>query len=149
MNRWIVLALSLWLYVVSLPAYADYTQRIGLGFGVADLRNPSESAFEIGVEYEYRFDPFLGVGGLGEYIFSDPGITIIGVPGVYLHPLATDFLVSGTPIIQFGSSVGTNVGVRLGTSVPLPLGVLTLIPTFAVDIISGGPNYILGLGLEF
>jgi hypothetical protein len=129
-------------------ARADYEQRISLGVGIAQFKNSSETDLEVGAEYEYRLDPLLGIGGFGSYIFSDPGVTFLGAPSVYFHPFATDFLVSASPVVEFGSGIGTNVGVRFGTRIPIPLGVVTLVPTFAVDVISGGPDFIYGIGIQ-
>jgi hypothetical protein len=130
-------------------ARADYDQRISLGVGIAKFKNSSETDLEVGAEYEYRLDPLLGLGGFGSYIFSDPGVTFLGAPSVYFHPFATDFLVSASPVVEFGSGIGTNVGARFGTRIPIPLGIMTIVPSFAVDVISGGPDFIYGIGFQF
>jgi hypothetical protein len=130
-------------------ARADYDQRISLGVGIAQFKNSSETDLEVGAEYEYRLDPLLGLGGFGSYIFSDPGVTFLGAPSVYFHPFATDFLVSASPVVEFGSGIGTNVGARFGTRIPIPLGIMTIVPSFAVDVISGGPDFIYGIGFQF
>jgi hypothetical protein len=130
-------------------ARADYQQRLDLGVGVAQLKNPDETDLSLGVEYEYRLSPFWGIGAFGNYIFSTPGITLIGWPQVSVHPFLTEFLVSAAPIVETGGSVGSHVGARLGTRLPIPLGAISLIPTFAVDFISGGPDYIYGIGIQF
>jgi hypothetical protein len=139
----------LWL-LLFLPifAQADYQQRLSIGLGLAALNNPSETEFEVSGEYEYRSSSLIGWGGFASYIFSSPGITEIGLPQFSLHPFETDFLLNAAPILETGQYVGTHVGVRLGTRVPLPLGALTIVPTFAVDFISGGPNYIFGIGIQ-
>jgi hypothetical protein len=128
-------------------AQAEYQQRLSVGIGFAELKNPSSTDFEIGAEYEYLVDPLIGLGGFVNYIFANPGITYLGAPQISVHPFTTDFLVSASPIVEFGPNVGTNFGVRLGTRVPLPLGPISIVPTFAVDLISGGPDYIFGIGI--
>jgi hypothetical protein len=134
--------------ILSSSARADYEQRISLGVGIAQLRNSSQTDLEVGAEYEYRFEPFLGIGALGNYIFADPGITFLGAPEIFFHPLATDWLLSASPIVEFGSEIETHLGIRLGTRIPIDLGALTLVPTFAVDVISGGPDLIFGIGIQ-
>ena len=131
-------------------AKADYTSRLDLSAGVAQIKNPNqdESDFTLGVEYEYRMSPLLGIGAFGSYVFSNPGITFIGWPQVSVHPFSTEFLVSVSPVVETGGDVGSHVGVRFGTRLPIPLGVVSIIPTFAIDLISGGPNYIYGLGIQ-
>ncbi len=122
--------------------------RLSIGVGLVHLSNPSETDFEIGAEYEYHFQPLFGVGALGNYVFSDPSVALLGAPVFYFHPLAGDWWLSASPIVQFGSGRTTQVGARVGTRVPVPLGVVTLVPSLAVDFIGGGRNYIFGLGIQ-
>lgn len=131
------------------PASADYDQRLSLGVGFADIRNPNEMALMVGGEYEKRLNELLGLGAGVQYIFSNPGITYVAVPDLFVHPFGTEFLVSAAPLLEFGPLVGTNVGAQLGTRLPIPLGPVSLVPSFAVDLISGGPSYIFGMGIEF
>jgi hypothetical protein len=121
--------------------------RLGVGAGLVHIEGPSMTKFEIGAEYECRLDAFLGVGGFGNYIFADPGITLLGAPEIFVHPLAGKFYVAASPLIEFGSSVGTHVGARLATRIPLPLGLFILVPSFAVDFINGTRIYWFGLGI--
>lgn len=130
-------------------AHADYTNRFTLGVGVAAVGNPSTTSFEAGLEYENKFDSFFGLGVSGNYIFSNPNILLLAVPDVFFHPFTGDFLVSAAPLLEFGSGTGTNLGVRLGTRLPIPLGLFTIVPSFAVDFINGGHDYIFGLGVSF
>jgi hypothetical protein len=129
-------------------ARADYDQRFSLGAGIVTQNNPSQTSFEVGAEYEYRFDPLLGAGLSGNYVFSTPGIILLAVPDFFIHPLAGDWFVSAAPLFEFVSSQ-TYVGARVGTRIPLPLGFLTFIPSVSVDFINGGRDFIFGLGIQF
>lgn len=144
------LLLSILLISVLAPfsANADYTHRLGLGIGVVHLNNPSQTSFELGGEYEYRFEPILGVGTQVNYIFSSPSIVLLAIPVLYVHPLAGDWIIHGSPIFEFGSGISTQVGVRLGTRIPIPLGVITILPSVAVDFIGGGEDLIFGVGIQ-
>lgn len=128
-------------------ANANYEHRLAAGAGITHRENPSVTAFTLGAEYEYRFDPFLGSGVFANYIFSNPSIFLLGIPMVFVHPLAGDWFVSASPIMETSSGLDTAFGVRLGTRIPLPLGILIFTPTFSVDFIRGGRNYIFGLGI--
>ncbi len=130
----------------SANAYYDY--RFALGVGIAELNNSSETDLEVGAEFEYRIDALWGVGAFGNYIFSSPGISLMGVPEVFVHPLGGDWYINASPLLEIGSGIGTHVGVRVGTRVPIPLGVISLIPQVAVDFIDGQRNLILGFGIQ-
>lgn len=124
--------------------------RVGFGAGVIHRdTTPSATDFLIGADYECRLNPVLGLGGFFNHVFSDPSMTLIGTPQVFLHPLAGDFYVAASPLFQFGSGTGTHVGARLSARVPLPLGLFILVPSVAVDFINGYRHYIFGLGLQF
>jgi hypothetical protein len=133
-------------------ARADYDSRFSLGAGVAIFNtgnNSSTAYFEAGAEYEKRVDPMLGIGGFVNYVFSSPGFAIVGLPEGFLHPLGGEWYLSAAPIIEFGGGFNTEVGARIGTRIPLPLGAIELIPTFAVDFINGGEDYLVGIGIQF
>jgi hypothetical protein len=129
-------------------AHADYSQRLSLGAGIITRNGTNETNFEIGGEYEYRVNEFLGMGAHGNYIFSGSGIWLIGLPEFFIHPFGSEWFVSASPIVEFGADIETKTGGRFGTRIPLPLGSLTLIPSFAVDLIGGSQNYTFGLGIQ-
>lgn len=135
-------------FLSTIPAQADYTQRFSFGVGFVHSDNPSSTDFELGAEFEYRVDPMLGLGLQGNSIFSNPAIGLVGAPEIFFHPFSTEWFLSASPIIEFGSGVGTHVGERFGTRLPISLGALTLIPTFAVDLIAGRRNYWFGIGIQ-
>jgi len=130
-------------------AHADYQQRIELGAGIVSTNNPAQTNLEISAEYEYRIEPKLGYGLSANYIFSNPGILLLAVPEAFLHPLEGDWLISGAPLLEFGPGSSTNIGLKIGTRVPIPLRSVTLIPEVAVDFIANGPITVFGLGIQF
>lgn len=119
--------------------------RFGLGLGVAQLGD-SKTYVAAGAEYEYRVMPMLGLGGFANYVFSSPGITLIGLPMVYFHPLENDWYINASPIAQFGTG-NTEYGVRFGTRIPIELGPVAIIPQASVDFIGGRKYLIFGLGI--
>jgi hypothetical protein len=145
-NRWLVL-LGLGLLSCA-PAHAGYN-RLSLGVGIIQFQNPSQTYLEAGAEYENRFDAIFGIGALGNYIFANPWIAFLGAPELFVHPLAGDWFVSASPLIELGGGMASNLGMRLGTRIPLPMGVFTLVPSLALDFINGGHDAIFGLGIQF
>jgi hypothetical protein len=132
-------------------ASADYERRLSLGVGFIHMENPAQTDFTVGAEYESRVDPFLGLGGFANAVFYSPTVYLVGLPELFVHPFGTEWYLNGAPIAEFGgpSGFGTHFGFRLGTRIPIPLGIFTFVPTFDVDFINGGRNYLIGLGLEF
>ena len=121
--------------------------RLGLGAGVVQQDHPDETSLAIGAEYECRFSRFWGLGAFADHVFATPEFSQAGAPQVFLHPLGGDFYVAFSPLLEFGTAIGTHFGTRLSTRLPIPLGVFTLVPSFAVDFIRGGHKYWLGLGI--
>ena len=119
--------------------------RLSLGGGLVYVNQ--QTSLALGAEYEYRVEPLYGIGAQGNYVFSSQAITMVSAPIFFLHPLSGDWYVSAAPIFEFGSTITTKVGARFTTRMPLSIEILTLIPTFGVDIISGGPNYLFGLSI--
>lgn len=134
---------------ISGVARAEYGNRLELGAGFVTMSNPSTVDFEIGVEYENRVDAMLGAGGSANYIFTSPGTTLLAIPEGFLHPFGGDFLLSGAPLLEFGSFTGTHLGAKIGTRIPLPMGALTLIPEVSLDMINGSNILVFGLGIQF
>ena len=140
-----LITITLLVFLSPQLAHADH---LSISGGLIHLNSPNSTTFEIGGEYEYSLNAFFGVGAQANYIFSNPSVTIIGVPEGFVHPIATDWYISASPIFEFASGYKTQVGARFGTRVPLPIGILTLIPSVAVDFIGGGTNYIFGFGIS-
>ncbi|MFN8370919.1 MAG: hypothetical protein U0T83_09890 [Bacteriovoracaceae bacterium] len=122
--------------------------RFLLGGGLIHISKTSKTYFEIGVEYEHRFDQVWGMGAQGNYIFSDPAITLLAVPTLFIHPTQS-ILLNLSPLFEFGADNGNHVGGRVGGRATIPLGQMAIIPSIGVDLINGGTNLIFGLGLQF
>lgn len=126
---------------------AGCVHSLGVGAGVVIRDHSKETDFSLGADYECRKGPFFGWGAFANAIFSDPSTTVLGAPVLYFHPLRGDFYVAGSPILELGGG-RSDWGMRLSTRLPIPLGLLTLVPSAAVDFIRGGRRWWLGLGLR-
>ena len=134
------------LFLLNSSAFAA-GERLSLGFGLVHMTKSSKTSFEVSGEFEKRLDPYFGLGGSANYIFS-PSIFLLGAPEIFIHPFGRNFLVSASPLLEFGEGK-TNFGSRFGTRFLLPLELFVLIPSFSVDFIGGARNYIFGLGIRF
>ena len=120
---------------------------LGGGLGVTQLAGSSQAFVSAGLEFEYRVTPLLGLGAFSNYVFASPGVGIVGLPQVYIHPLGGDWYINVAPMAQFGGGADTRFGARVGTRIPLQLGSATIIPQVSVDFIGGGQNWMYGLGV--
>lgn len=137
---------AFFLLLLSTQANAEYNgHRFGLGLGVAQLGD-SKAYVAVGAEYEYRLSPMWGLGGFANYVFSNPGVTLAGLPMVYFHPLEDDWYINASPIVQFGAG-DTEYGARVGTRIPIYMGPVAVVPQISVDFIAGHRNLIFGLGI--
>ena len=127
-------------------AHAIGDNRFSLSGGVMVLTRPSQTVFQIGAEFEHRADPFVGYGLQGNYLFTTPAYALLAAPMVYLHPIASDWFISAAPLFEFNS--GVTVGGRVGTRLPITLGMVSVIPSASVDFIGGRQNFIFGLGVQ-
>jgi hypothetical protein len=150
MKRFLFLGMIVsFLSLLSFPALAaGCVHSLGLGAGIVVRDSNNETDFSVAADYECRLAALYGVGAIVNHIFSDPSTTVIGAPQLLLHPFGGELFVAGSPIVEFGRG-STDFGVRFSTRVPLPLGLLTLVPSAAIDFIRGGRRYWLGLGLRF
>jgi hypothetical protein len=143
-----IVALTLFVSTFSLTASESHANRAQLGVGIVSMSNPTQTNFTISGEFEHRLDAFLGLGATGSYLFSDPGIGLIAVPEAFFHPLGGDWLISAAPLIAFGSSgIGTHVGVKVGTRLPIPLVAFTVIPEISIGFVNNWNLITFGLGI--
>lgn len=104
-----------------------------------------KASLAISTEYEYRLEPLYGIGAQASYVFASEAITQLAAPTFFLHPLEGEWIISASPVFYFSAQTKTRIGARFTTRMPLEIEILTLVPTFGIDVIEGGPNYILGL----
>lgn len=105
--------------------------------------------FTTGLEYEYRFLRWLGIGGMAEYVAGDIDVGVVGVMANF-HPWADLVLVTG-PGLEF-NSVEQELLLRVGALYEFKLGPVYLGPAVMVDLIDGeGHALIVGgqAGVKF
>ena len=146
---WISPVLISFVLFFPLSAQAFLGHRLSLGAGITQTFNPNETNFSVGAEYEYSIDPFLGIGASASYIFTTPGVTVLGAPEIFFHPLGGDWIVDASPIMILASGMDTKIGAHVGTRLPIPLGLVTLVPIIGADFFSGGHYLSFGVGILF
>jgi hypothetical protein len=117
---------------------------IFLGGAVRD-EGHTESGFTGGVEYEYRFAPFVGAGILAEAATGDLREVLMVAP-LALYPWRGLRLVAA-PGAELPGEGETEFVMRLGVGYRFPIGRFMIIPEFNADLIEGTPTYVIGVGL--
>ena len=98
--------------------------------------------FSIGIDYEYRLKPILGVGGLAEYTGGDLETTVLAA-ALFIHPYDEWRLVLAP---GFENEDGDNEFLfRAGVSYAFPVGKWTVSPEFNVDFVDEEENLVYGL----
>ena len=113
--------------------------------GVTD--DDQETAFSLGLDYEYRLNRRLGIGGLVDYAFGDLRSGVLGVP-VFFHP-SEKWKLFAAPGFERRESEN-NFLVRLGAGYSFDVGPVDLEPSFMVDFVDEdevSEVFILGVAL--
>lgn len=103
-------------------------------------------AFSIGGEYEYRMNPLLGIGVLGEYAFEDVDSWVFGVP-LTIHPGAGWQLVAMPGVELEGDE--TTFLFRVGVGYEFELEQFTIKPEFNADFVDDEVDLVFGASLGF
>ncbi|NOZ46566.1 MAG: hypothetical protein GXO79_07255 [Chlorobi bacterium] len=99
-----------------------HQNHLALFLGATTNFEHETTGFSMGIDYEYRLKTMhnlLGIGLFGEYIFSESGEIITGIP-LFIHPAKILKLIIA-PILVSGENNHahvneTNMGVRLGVA---------------------------------
>jgi hypothetical protein len=120
----------------------------------------SSTDYSLGIDYEFRLTKTFGLGLLGEYIFTDNGEFIAGVPA-FLH-FAKSLKITGAPLLIYKeehiddhthhgeANMKTIFAFRVGVSYGFHLGKVSVAP--AVNFDMGESNalvYGLNIGIGF
>ncbi|MEM7517281.1 MAG: hypothetical protein AAF368_10200 [Planctomycetota bacterium] len=102
----------------------------------------NESAFTVGVDYEYRRSEYLGLGTVVEHAFEDiDATTLLAVADLHLTP---QFIVQTGPGVEFIDSESEFV-YRLGVLYEFEFLSYTVSPQLHYDWVSGEDAIIVGL----
>jgi len=112
-----------------------------------------ETAFTLGVDYEYRVNELIGVGGVVEYAFGDiDALTLLAVADVHLWRGLAMQIGPGVEFVDDGEETETFAIGRIGALYELEFGEgYTISPQFHYDISNGEDAIVFGvaLGLAF
>ena len=113
---------------------------------MASTFEDGEEAPTLGVDYEYRVNDFLGVGGVAEYAFGDiEATTLLLVADLHL---TNQFIVQTGPGVEFIDDEELAV-YRVGVLYEFERDGFTVSPQLHYDITSDENAVILGIALGF
>lgn len=115
--------------------------RHAVGVFLGDTLDDGSHGFTLGLDYEYRLNRWVGLGGMMDFVFSSDRDYVVGVP-VLLHATRrlTFELAAGLERARGDS----NALVRLGVMYGIPLGAVELVPSFALDFVDSDTVYVFG-----
>jgi hypothetical protein len=129
-------------------AEAHHRHHVGLFLGAAVRdEEETESGFAVGVEYEYRPVPTLGLGVLVEGARGELREVLVVAP-VAIYPWRGLRLVAA-PGAEIPDEGEAEFAMRLGIGYRIPVGRFSVFPEFNADLIEGKPTYVFGATLGF
>lgn len=93
------------------------------------ITNSDATAFAIGLDYQYRINKVIGVGGLVDYASGDIESLLLG-PALFLHAWHFEFTIA--PTLEF-SGDDTAYPIRVGVAYEIELPVVSISPSVYFD----------------
>lgn len=121
---------------------AEGPHHLSLVVAATDIRDEDETAFTLGVDYEYRVSELLGVGFVAEHAFGDvDSTTLIAAADIHLWQ---GFAIQLGPGVEFAEGEEFLMG-RIGTIYEFELGGgFTLAPQVHYDFSDGEDAFVFG-----
>lgn len=162
-NGYLHLIVAIFLFVVWLPmSHAEETHegaahsfhRHHTALIVSNTQNDSgDHGLTLGVDYVYRFNPLLGLGGLVEYAGGDFEHLVIAVP-LFISPYKnwTFVLAPGTEVYNEGETDSKHRAwlARVGVSYQFYIGErYSISPEFNIDLSEHETLYVYGFAFGY
>jgi hypothetical protein len=110
------------------------------------VREESEDAFTVGLDYEYRLRPLFGVGGLVEYAGGDLETTIVA-GALFIHPVGGLKFILAPGVEHEGDE--NEFLFRAGVYYDFFFGNFSITPTFSVDFVDGEEDLVYGVSFGY
>ena len=124
----------------------SHYHRHHVGLFLGNTREEGKDNFSAGLDYEYRFSQYIGIGLLIEYVGEDAREGVGLVP-LFIHPYkGLRFIVA--PGIK-PKADETKFIWRLGIGYRFPIGNWTIAPEFNIDFTEGERGYVYGVSFGY
>ena len=128
------------------PEREEEEKRNSIALFVGNTHADGENGFTLGLDYSYRFNRRISLGGMVDYAGRDFRSFIVGVP-IFLH--ATERLIFElAPGIEHADGENHAL-VRLGGLYKFPAGPVSLLPALFADFVDSETTWVFGLAIEW
>jgi hypothetical protein len=117
-----------------------------VGLFLGSTHEEGEDEFTIGLDYEYRFSQYVGIGVLLEYVGEDDREGVGMVP-LFLHPYKGFRWVAAAGVKPKAEE--TKFIWRLGIGYRFPIGNWTIAPEFNLDFTEGKTVEVYGVSFGY
>jgi hypothetical protein len=127
------------------PHWQEHPHHLALV--VAGTTDEEETAFTLGVDYEYRLAQLVGLGAVVEYAFEDiDALTLIGVADVHVW---RGFAIQTGPGVEFIDGESPEFVYRIGGLYEFEFEGFTLSPQVHYDATTGEDAVVYGISFGF
>ena len=117
-----------------------------VGLFLGNTHEEGEDEFTIGLDYEYRFSQYVGIGVLLEYVGEDERKGIGMVP-LFIHPYKGFRFLAAAGVKPKAEE--TKFVWRLGIGYRFPIGKWTIAPEFNLDFTEGKTVEVFGVSFGY
>jgi hypothetical protein len=121
-----------------------HTNHLGLFLG--NTHEEGEDEFTIGLDYEYRFSQYFGIGAVLEYVGEDAREGV-GMGLLFIHPYKGFRFLAGAGVKPKAEE--TKFIWRLGIGYRFPIGNWTIAPEFNLDFTEGKTVQVYGVSFGY
>ena len=158
MCRLRILPLSVAVFLLTMPSQVlaaeekqeehkeSHYHRNHVGLFLGSTHEEGEDEFTIGLDYEYRFSQYVGIGVLLEYVGEDDREGVGMVP-LFLHPYRGFRWVAAAGLKPKAEE--TKFIWRLGIGYRFPIGNWTIAPEFNLDFTEGNTVEVYGVSFGY
>lgn len=158
MYRLRILVLSVAVFVFTTPIQAlaaeehheEHTEshyhRHHVGLMLGNTHEEGEDEFTIGLDYEYRFSQYFGIGLIGEYVGEDAREGV-GMGLLFIHPYKGFRFLAGAGVKPKAEE--TKFIWRLGIGYRFHMGNWTIAPEFNLDFTEGRTVEVYGVSFGY
>jgi hypothetical protein len=124
----------------------SHYHRNHVGLFLGNTHEEHEDDFTVGLDYEYRFSQYIGIGVLLEFV-GEPFREGVGLVPLFIHPYKGFRFIAGAGVKPKKDE--EKFLWRLGVGYRFPIGNWTIAPEFNVDFSEGETAEVYGVSFGY